>query len=229
MDKSDKLIIITSSNGPEYENYWGLRNTQHPIVKDGRERGVYKVAVLNQDERISALEEIVDDDGYIIMIHLNQDTKLQVHRFEKSGKTIEFTVYYYSTLDESLKEELWSVDNEYKFTGSEDNPKCLFDRLRNDIIKNTNTEGSVQEIIEWVKSQTNKADLLETKLALLHGCLTSESASKASGIENYNLVKDIIVSENTTVDAFISKYLANSKTQEEHHEKLTILRNALLD
>ena len=234
MENPEKLIIITSQNGPEFQNYWGLDGDDHILVKNGSEIGGFYLASLNPIARHEKLQKQIDDDGYLVMIHRHNDPVFEKRTFERDGKTITYHVYYYSTQDEQLNGDLWSIDNDYNdynYVGSDKDPSCPFDILRMAIKRGQNTDPAVKKIIEWVENKTTAANILEVKLDTLHQCLTPEGAAKVAEIKNYDLLKDKVIAGNLTTDEFIKKKLVSEEDcfSDNYINSLSQLRDVLLE
>lgn len=208
MENVDKLMIITSPNGNEFQQYWGLTNN-HSIVKNGYVKPNKVVYGGKIDWKI--LHNIIDDDGYLVMIHHNQSPRFEERKFKRGDQEIMFFVYYYTTLDESLKNDLWSIDNNYVCQGV-DNPTCPFDKLCSDIINGRDTSASVRDVITWVKKRPITTNILDLKLKLLHQCLSLQGLEKAIeeklhekiGLEE-NLLKQLSQRHDPFSEAYLSK------------------------
>lgn len=228
----DKLIIITSANGPEFENYWGIAANEHFLVKNGRKKGGFYVASLSPVKRHEKLQKMIDESGYLIMIHRENNPTFEKQVFQKNGKTLEYLVYYYSTLNEMLYGNLWNIskDKFYKYTGPDKDPACPFDALRMDIKLEHDTLPAVRKVIQWVEKKISTSNLLEAQLNTLHQCLTPEDAAKVAEVNNYDLIKNFVVTDNITVDDFIHKYLVGEKDcfTDTYLNRLTQLRDSLL-
>jgi hypothetical protein len=210
MENVDKLLIITSQNGPEYLNYWDLLDV-HPIVKNGR----------NIDNESEFLNETIDTNGYLVMIHDNKSPRCEERKIIKeNGQEFIYYVYYYTTLDELLNGNLWTIGDGYSYNGGDD-PKCPFDKLRMAINNNGETSPIVKEIIEWVRKKCTTSDLLELKLGLLHQCLTKEGVNKVLKEkihEKIGLDENLVRQLSNITDPFSVGYLA----------KLTEIRDKVL-
>ena len=230
MENIDKLIIITSLNGPEFENYWGLKADDHFVVKNGRKKGGFYVASLNPLARHEKLQKKIDENGYLVMIHRQNNPTVEKQIFQKGDKTLEYLVYYYTTQDELLNGDLWSIENNYHYSGPDTDPVCPFDMLRQAIQLEQDTLPAIKRIAEWVGKKTRTANLLEVKLNTLHQCLTPEGAAAVAEVDYYDLIKNHVVADNISVDEFIKKSLTVEKDcfSDNYINRLTQLRDSLL-
>ena len=231
MENPDKLIIITSQNGPEFENYWGLNNDDRSFVKNGRKKGAFYVASLNPIARHEKLQKTIEENGFLVMIHRQNEPVFEKRTFERDGKTITYHVYYYSTQDEQLNGDLWSIDTDYNYKDPDKDPSCPFDILRMAIQFGQDTAPAVKRIIKWVENKTTAANILEVKLDTLHQCLTPEGAAKVAEIKNYDLLKDKVIAGNLTTDEFIKKKLVSEEDcfSDNYINNLSQLRDVLLE
>ena len=230
MRNLEKLIIVTSPNGDEYTGYWRLKDESHHIVKNGYKRGLFKAIALNPKQQLVQLEDQIEN-GFLIMIHLQHDPTFKKRTFERDGKIITYHVYYYTTQDELLSGDLWSIDSDYNYTGPDKNPSCPFDILRLAIQLGQDTAPAVKRIKEWVEKKTTAANILEVQLNTLHQCLTPEGAAKVAEVKNYDLIKNQVVASNLTADEFIKKKLVSEKDSfsDDYIQSLSQLRDALLE
>ena len=90
-----------------------------------------------------------------------------------------------------------------------------------------------REAIERIYAWFGVNQELETILELLHMCLLPLGAAKVKEIKGYDIVKNIIVTDDLIVDEFIKSKLANSLDKDcfsdDYIENLSVLRDSLLD
>jgi len=170
-----QLLIFTSPNHPEFNNYWHLAK-ENLIIKNGQDEEFYN----SLDWNIGNIKKLINiNEQCLILIHESNNDAIN----EISQQIPNAIVAGYSTLDNTLINTLWSWNNSEKiFVLPDYEPKLPFDKLcwalniecQPDKGKKINEAKKV--IIEFFKNRTNDQDKLEDKLRLLHACLTSEGA-----------------------------------------------------
>jgi hypothetical protein len=231
----EKLLIITSPNADEFCNYWNLSTNNQSVVKNGNDKyGDDDFQVVNNNgiskESWRELEEKIDSNGYLIMIHLKSEKRFEKRRLYRDGVILEYHVYYYTTQDELLNGDLWSIGTEHNYTGPENDPVCPFDKLRMAIQLGQDYAPAEKAIRDWVEKKIATANMLEVCLCVLHKCLTPKEAAQAATVNHYHLVKDLVVAEGVSVDSFIKDRLVVDKGcfSESYISNLSLLRDCLL-
>lgn len=171
MKEFKKLLIFTSASGDELWSYWKIEDLNHLIVK--------KLPKSSGKIDWGLIEAKIEEEGYLIMIHHQQDIKCEFKKVVPKGIT--YTVYYYSTQDNSLNGDLWSV-NGYAYNGPAINATLPFDFLRENMLSTENNGESVNfnnvgikvavnKVFEWVNIRCNKNQKLNAALEFLHECI----------------------------------------------------------
>lgn len=167
------LLIFTSRGGNEFSDFWGL-NSESNIVFKGKE---YTTSEGGWD--FDKIEEKIKSNEYLVFLHENMQTKTKK---KKTKNGIAYTIYFYTTLDESLTGNLWSW-NGNKFECA--NPELPFDllccALRNKGDSNQ-IEKAKKKIFEWYESKTKTAENQKQKLKYLLCCMSKETMAVKSDI-----------------------------------------------
>jgi hypothetical protein len=168
-----QLLIFTSPNHPEFNNYWHLKK-ENFIIKNGQEFND------SLDWNIDNIKQLINnDEQYLILIHESNNDAI----YKISQQISNAIVAGYSTLDNTLNNTLWSWNNsENIFILPNEEPELPFDKLcwalniSDEHQRKQKINEAKDAIIKFFKNRTNDQDELEDKLRLLHACLTSEGA-----------------------------------------------------
>lgn len=211
-----RLLVITSPNHFEYENFWHSPSSENRIIHNGHKYIDHSTASF---DIIRIKKELIDDnsmegqDNYYVFLHQTDFSRTEA----MTGTTIKgntFTFFPYSSSTEDLLSELtsWRIDTITKIECNK--AKLPFDQLMCALYEGKPEKITEAEtkIINWCENKIQNTDVFKKKLNFLLCCMSKETIEANPEIINN---PDILPKIRDQIDFMRENEYTNPKYQEE--------------